>query len=70
MIVGSGRINDLLPGNSASETVTFFGYAEVSSRLESPVPWSKKCRVFLGMGDIPPLIGNPYSGYINPLLLG
>ena len=23
-------------------------------------PWS------LGMGDLPPLIGNPYNGYINP----
>ena len=23
------------------------------------------CRVFLGMGDLPPLIGNPYNGYIN-----
>ena len=20
----------------------------------------------LGMGDLPPLIGNPYNGYINP----
>ena len=25
-----------------------------------------KRRVFLGMGDLPPLIGNPYNGYINP----
>ena len=25
-----------------------------------------KSRVFLGMGDLPPLIGNPYNGYINP----
>ncbi len=26
------------------------------------------CRVFWGMGDLPPLIGilNPYNGYINP----
>ena len=24
------------------------------------------CRVFLGMGDLQPLIGNPYNGYINP----
>ena len=22
--------------------------------------------VVLGMGDLPPLIGNPYNGYINP----
>ena len=27
----------------------------------------KSCRVFFfGMGDLPPLIGNPYNGYINP----
>ena len=25
-----------------------------------------KSRVLLGMGDLPPLIGNPYNGYINP----
>ena len=25
-----------------------------------------KCRVFLGMGNLQPLIGNPYNGYINP----
>ena len=24
------------------------------------------CRVLLGMGNLPPLIGNPYNGYINP----
>ena len=23
-------------------------------------------RVLLGIGDLPPLIGNPYNGYINP----
>ena len=23
-------------------------------------------RVILGMGNLPPLIGNPYNGYINP----
>ena len=28
------------------------------------VPWSKVA--ILGMGDLPPLIGNPYNGYINP----
>ena len=25
-----------------------------------------KSRVLLGMGDLPPLIGNPYYRYINP----
>ena len=25
-----------------------------------------KSRVFLGIGNLPPLIGNPYNGYINP----
>ena len=25
-----------------------------------------KRRVSLGMGNLPPLIGNPYNGYINP----
>ena len=25
-----------------------------------------KSRVFWGMGDLPPLIGNPFNGYINP----
>ena len=24
------------------------------------------CRVFLGMGKIPPFNRNPYNGYINP----
>ena len=28
------------------------------------VPWSKVA--ILGMGNLPPLIGNPYNGYINP----
>ena len=28
------------------------------------VPWSKVA--ILGMGVFPPLIGNPYNGYINP----
>ena len=27
-------------------------------------------RVLLGMGDLPPLIGNPYNGYINPYGIG
>ncbi len=34
-----------------------------SNRLMSCVPWSKL--LILGM-VIPPLIGNPYNGYINP----
>ena len=25
-----------------------------------------KSRVLLGMGNLPPLKGNPYNGYINP----
>ena len=25
-----------------------------------------KSRVSLGMGDLPPLVGNPYNWYINP----
>ena len=28
-----------------------------------------KSRVLLGMADLPPLIGNPYNGYINRLIL-
>ena len=28
------------------------------------MPWSKVA--ILGMGNLQPLIGNPYNGYINP----
>ena len=33
---------------------------------QGQVCYGQGCRVFLGMGDLPPLIGNPYNGYINP----
>ena len=28
--------------------------------------YGQGCRVLLGMGDLQPLIGNPYNGYIKP----
>ena len=34
----------------------------------SYVPWSKVA--ILGMGNLPPLIGNPFNGYINPYGIG
>ena len=30
------------------------------------VPWSRLSRFVGDGGDLPPLIGNPYNGYINP----
>ena len=38
--------------------------------LETPKCAMVKVVAILGMGDVPPLIGNPYKGYINPYGIG
>ena len=37
---------------------------KLTDSVNSCVPQSKL--LILGMGDLPPLIRNPYNGYINP----
>ena len=38
----------------------------IGTKLIQAICAMVKSRVFLGMGNIQPLIGNPYNGYINP----
>ena len=53
------------PGFSPEKiSVKSLAFSDFHGFAVSYVPGSKL--VVLGMGDLPPLIGNPYNGYINP----
>ena len=52
-------------GRTTSQSLGTTCLAKVNTKILRPhEPGSKL--VVLGMGDLPPFIGNPYNGYINP----